>query len=873
MGDGYFSKDTKIVLADLKTNEKGLKPHQAEVRLHKYGFNELHVKKGTSAFKIFLQQFISPLVWILLAALGISIYLNEMIDAIVIGIIVLVNAILGFVQEYRAEKAIEALKRMASPKAHVIRNGKEELIESRRVVPGDILILETGDKIAADARIIESFSLKTQEGPLTGESSPVSKQIDSLPVKTALADRKNMLFSSTVVTSGRGKAVVTQTGMNTQVGKIASLIQDAGGQLTPLQKKLQELGKYLTIAVIVIAIVVFLTGVFAAGQDMHEMFLAAIALSVAAIPEGLPAVITIALALGVQRMVKKNALVRKLPSVETLGSVDVICTDKTGTLTHNEMTVRKVWMNNTNYSVTGAGYQSKGHFLINGKKVPSTPLSLLLRIGALCNDAKLQGKNNHDVFGDPTEAALLVSAEKAGLSLTKLQSTYPRKDEIGFSSERKQMTTIHKVGNKKVAYSKGAPDVIVEKCDRILLDGRVQRMTRSIKKKILEQNEHFALEALRVLGFAYNDNFKSTEHSEKNMIFVGLQGMIDPPRAEAKISIKTCQEAGIRVIMITGDHITTAKAIAHELGIEGKAVLGEEIDDMRNFSKKIKNISIFARVNPEHKLKIVNALKKNGHIVAMTGDGVNDAPALKKADIGVAMGKSGTDVAKEAADMILTDDNFSSIVHAVEEGRGIFDNIRKFVNYLLSSNLGEVTAIFVASLLRMDLPLTAIQILWVNLVTDGLPATALSVDPHSKGIMKKKPRPPKESIISKELKWDIIIFGVLIGLFTVGLFWLYRESSLEKARTMAFTSLVLFELVRLQTIRRDYNLGIMSNTYLIVAVIASIILHLATIYTPAAAWFKTAPLQLVDWGVLIVASLVLFVGYKIAMWVYEKFWK
>ncbi len=844
----------------LNSSEKGLTAHEAELRLHQYGLNELKAEENARFLKIFLRQFTSPLIWILFAALVISIFLHQSIDAFIIGTIVILNAFLGFIQEYRAEKTIEALRKMASLKAKVLRGGKEIKIDSKYVVPGDVLILETGDKISADVRLIEVHALETQEGPLTGESLPVAKELKILAEKTPLADRKNMLYSSTIITNGRGRAIVTATGMGTEVGKIAELIEEAPEKLTPLQKDLWKLGKYLTIVVVMIAIIVFLAGIFS-GQQVLVMLLTAIALAVAAIPEGLPAVITICLALGVQQMIKRKALVRKLPSVETLGCVNVICTDKTGTLTHNEMTVTKIWANNNIYEVTGSGYNPEGKFTINQKLANPEPLYPLLKIGLLCNDAKLEGKGDEwNVNGDPTEAALIVSAKKAGLVRNEFKES--RVEEIPFSSERKMMTTIHKTEKHLISYTKGAPDLIINACDKILINGKVVRLDHSKKKELHQQNELFGQEALRVLGFAYNDTFTNKENAEKEMVFVGLQAMIDPPRKEVKEAIKKCQEAGIKVIMITGDQIMTAKAIAKDLGITGKAVTGPELDAL-NLDKEISKIGVFARVDPKHKLDIVNALKNSGQVVAVTGDGVNDAPAIKKADIGIAMGITGTDVAKEASDMVLIDDNFASIVNAIEEGRAIFDNIRKFVNYLLSSNLGEITIIFLASLFGMPLPLTVIQILWINLVTDGLPATALSFDPHPNEIMKHKPRHPKESILSRALSWDIIIFGCLMGLASLILFLLYQGSGLEKAQTIAFTSLVLFELVRLQTIRSEYQLGIFSNKLLLGAVLFSILLQLLIIYAPLNAWFNTVPLALIDWGIIILCCVVLLLVYKI----------
>jgi P-type Ca2+ transporter type 2C len=864
-----YDTSIKLALQRLNTSMKGLSSSEAKHRQGKYGLNEVRRTKHISPWKIFLEQFTSPLVWILLVALAFSIFMGEAADAIVIAVIVVLNAVLGFHQEYKAEKSIEALQKMASLKAKVYRDGKEIKIDSKYLVPGDIIVVESGDKIPADARIIEVHGLNTQEGPLTGESLPLNKISEKLPKDTPLAEQKNMVFASTVVTVGRAIAMITKTGMSTEIGKIASMIQEAHDKYTPLQKKLRELGKYLTIAVVAVAVIVFLAGLLG-GQPAQIMFLTAIALAVAAIPEGLPAAITVSLSLGVQRMIKRNVLVRKLPSVETLGSVNVICTDKTGTLTHNEMTVKKIFCDGIIYDITGSGYSKNGTFIYGKKIVGASPLQKLLTIGLLCNDSKLsdeeEGKER-DLIGDPTEAALLVSAEKAKLSFKKLDKELPRVDEIPFSSDRKMMTTIHKkVRGKKVAYTKGAVDVIINKCNRIVIRGKVHRLDRATKKEILDHNEKFASEALRVLGFAYNETFTTKENAERDMIFVGLQAMIDPPREEVKDSLKLCKEAGIRVIMITGDHLTTATAIANQLGITGRAITGADLDQIKDLEKEIESIGVLARVKPEHKMQVVKSLQNKGYVVAMTGDGVNDAPALKKADIGVSMSISGTDVAKEAADMILTDDNFQSIVSAVEEGRGIFDNIRKFVNYLLSSNLGEIVAILFASLLRLDLPLTAIQILWINLVTDGLPAMALSLDPHEKEIMKRPPREAKESILSKGLRNDILLIGTLIGLGTLGMFLLYLDSGLMKAQTVAFTSLVFFEIARLQSIRKDYGLGIFTNKPLILAVVASILLQLAVIYTPLRSFFGVVALEWMDWAIIIGAAIGLYVINMVYYW-------
>ncbi len=855
-------KKVEDILKELESSTKGLSESEARKRLKKYGENKIEQKKGTNPIWIFLNQFNSFIVYILIAATIISAILGEWLDSIVILAILIANGILGFVQEYRAEKSIDALKKLESVKAKVIRDGKEQLIDSSKIVPGDILILEEGDKVSADARLMEVNELQTLEAALTGESSPVTKNISLLKKDTVLADRKNMVFSGTIVTKGRGKCIVTGTGMKTEIGKIANLIQETKEEMTPLQKKLQVLAKWLGIFTIVIAIVVFAVGIYREGlfngiqkETVVQMFLVAVALAVAAIPEGLPAVVTVSLALGVQRMIKRNALVRKLPSVQTLGSTTVICSDKTGTFTKNQMTVKKIYADGKEISVSGSGYSTKGGF---SEKTKS--LSMLLQIGMLCNNAQL---NEKEVIGDPTEAALLVSGEKSGIGRKKLQNEWKRVHEIVFDSKRKLMSTINKKASKKIMHTKGAPDSIIEKCTKILENGKVRKITSADKKKILKKNEEFAKQALRVLGFAYKE-VDGKEHKENNLVFTGLQAMIDPARPEVKEALIKCKKAGIKVVMITGDHKITAEAIAKEIGLEGKAIEGKDLDKI-NLNKEIDKIAIIARASPEQKIKIIDALKKKGHIVAMTGDGVNDAPALKKADIGISMGINGTEVAKEASDMILTDDNFASIVNAVEEGRGIYDNIKKFVNYLLSSNTGEVLVLFVAMLIgfhfggKVVVPLLAIHLLWINLVTDGLPALALGVDPHGKGIMERKPRSPKENIIDENMTIMIVVIGVLIA---GGTLWLFNHGlgeSAIKAQTMAFTALVVFEMVRVYMIRITYKVGIFSNIWLLLAMASSMLLQLMVVYTPLNKVFKVIPLTLVDWGFILGATAALLV--------------
>ncbi len=855
------NKTIEQVLRELKTSDKGISQQEAEERLKKYGLNEIKEGKKISPLEILINQFKSIVVLILIAATIISAFLKEFVDAIVIVVILILIAVLGFIQEYRAERAIEALKKLASLKATVLRDGQKKDIDARYLVPGDIIILETGDKVPADSRLIEVFNLQTQEAALTGESQPVKKNPNTLEEKTSIADRKNMVFSGTIVVSGRAKAIVISSGMQTEIGKIATLIQEVKPEPTHLQKKLDYLGKWLSIMTIAIATIVFVTGILLHEASFIDMLVFAVALAVAAIPEGLPAVVTISLALGTQRMLKRNALIRRLPSVETLGAVTVICSDKTGTLTVNEMTVKKLFANGKIIDLTGVGYETKGQFLFKGKNVGNDDIELLLRIGALNNNAELK---NGNLIGDPTEGSLIVSAAKAGLIKEDLEIEYPRLDEIEFTSERKLMTTIHNHHGEKVAYVKGAPEVLLKMCNYIYINGKAKKLTEQEKKEILEINNEFADDALRVLGFAYKTLVDT--NPEKNLIFVGLQGMIDPPREEVKIAIEKCKKAGIRVIMITGDHEVTAKAVANEIGLKGKAITGQHMDEIKNLEDLVDEIAIFARVNPEHKIKIIDALKKKGHIVAMTGDGVNDAPALKKADIGIAMGITGTDVSKEASSMILTDDNFASIVNAIEEGRGIYDNIKKYVEYLLSSNLGEILTIFFAGVLGMGLPVVAIQILWINLVTDGLPALALSVDPNDPDIMSRPPKNPKENIITNFMTLRMVITGIVMMLCTLIIFKLYNpESNLIYAQTMAFTILVILQMYNVLNTKSEktslFKSGVFSNMYLIGAIASSVLLQFIVIYSPLNKFLKTTPLSLFDWVlIIVVSSSVLIIG-------------
>jgi len=865
--------DKKIeeVFKELDTKKEGLTEKEAEIRLKKYGYNEIKQGKKISPVKIFLNQFNNVVIYILIFALGISIFLGETVDAIVIGAIVIANAILGFIQEYKAEKSIEALKKLASLKATVIREGKEKDIDAKLLVPGDIVKLETGDKLPADCRLFELINLQTLEAPLTGESTPVSKELKVLSEKTLLADRINMSFSGTIVTSGKGKAIVTGTGMETEIGKIAKLIEGVETQQTPLQKKLNVLGKKIGIAVVIISIIVFLAQLlkdpvvlghltslefveFLKGS--REFFLTAIALAVAAIPEGLPAVVTIGLAIGIKRMVKRNALNRKLPSVETLGSTTVICTDKTGTLTKNEMTVKKIYANENIIDVTGSGYDKQGEFLFDNKKINPKELELLLRIGVLNNDASFDNKN---VIGDPTEAALIVSAAKAGINKDTLQKKYPRKDEVPFTSERKIMTTLHNIDSGLVAYVKGAPEVVLNLCNSIYENGKIKKLTEKRKKEILQINTDFANNALRVLGFAFKTVIDKSR-TEKNLIFVGLQAMMDPPREEVKAAIKKCKKAGIKIVVITGDHEITAKAVAKEIGIEGKSITGAELEKINDLEKHVEEIVIYARVNPEHKIKIVDALKKQGHVVAMTGDGVNDAPALKKADIGISMGITGTDVAKEASDMILLDDNFASIVNAVEEGRGVYDNIRKYFSYLISGNIGEVFIIFLSIIFGWPLPMTATQILLINLVTDGLPAVALSSDPYEPNAMSRKPRKQKEPIYH-DLKPFLIYYPVALIIVGLSVFYYFNfvKGNLIQAQTATFLTIAMFELYQAfacrSTIYSAIKVGLFKNKWLILAVLTSFAFVVTAIFIPSfGSYLDMVPITLAEFLIIVALS-------------------
>ncbi|MEM2104414.1 MAG: cation-translocating P-type ATPase [Candidatus Bathyarchaeia archaeon] len=934
----WHTLEVDEVLKELSVSREGLSSEEARERLEKYGYNEIKKVKRRTALHMFLDEFKDIFILLLIAATIFSAaigywemmhggeFMEAYADTITIGAIVLLCAVTGFVQEYRAEKAIEALKKLAAPKARVIRDGKEVIIPASEVVPGDILALEEGDHVPADARLIEVVELKANEAVLTGESAPVNKELAVLAEGTPLSERRNMVFSATHVVYGRGKAVVTATGMNTEFGKIAEMVQAAEEEETPLQKKLDRFAGKIAKVVIAVCVLIFALEAFEVVMQMHfeiegfiQAFMSSIALAISAVPEGLPAIVTIALALGAREFAKRNAIVRRLSSAESLGAVTVICSDKTGTITKGEMTVRQVYVDEKLVEVTGVGYEPKGEFRQSEYAVkPEGNLKLLLQIGALCNNASLR-RNEHrnawEIFGDPTEGALIVAAAKAGLEKEALEKDYPRIGEIPFTSERKRMTTIHKTPEGEIhAYMKGAPETVLERCTHIAEDGREKKLTDEKRKKILEVNEQLAGNALRILAMAYkkletNITKYDDKTAESGMIFVGLEGMIDPPREEAIEANKLCQKAGIKTVMITGDHKLTAIAVAKDVGIfkEGDMVLtGAEMEKLSDneFEEIVEKVTVYARVSPEHKLKIVNALKKKGHIVAMTGDGVNDAPAVKAADVGVAMGITGTDVTREASDLVLTDDNFATIVKAVEEGRVIYDNIRKYARFLLACNFDELLVIGTFAILGgifgaelFPLPLLPAMILWINLVTDGAPAVALATDPPDEGVMERPPRKPEEGILHGMGAFILTSF-ILQAAGTILVFCLEyyvwpshpwnlpsgideqaRKLTYIEATTTAFVQAAMFELFVVWNCRSEkqsvWRMGkkAFQNKLFVIADLASIALTLGITYIPVTQQlFHLTGLSLTDLAyVLVVASWGLFVFPGILMG--KKVWK
>ncbi|GIO38705.1 calcium-translocating P-type ATPase, SERCA-type [Paenibacillus antibioticophila] len=882
------------VLAHLGVErDLGLTPSEAEKRREQYGWNELSEGERISPLLLFLNQFKDFMMLVLMGATLISGILGEYLDAITIIAIIILNSVLGFVQEFRAERSLRALKQLSAPHANVLREGVVRNIPAKELVPGDIIAVESGDRIPADIRWLSAHSLDVEESALTGESHPVAKHAGKLiEAEVPLGDQKNLGFMGTMVTRGSGRGVVIRSGMDTEMGKIADLIQSTDTQETPLQRRLEQLGKILIYLALGLTVLVVLVGIMH-GQPAGAMFFAGVSLAVAAIPEGLPAIVTIALALGVQRMIKRKAIVRKLPSVETLGCASVICSDKTGTLTQNKMTVTRLWLEGRTLEVTGEGYEPVGHILENGKPVDlkkDQSLRRLLQASALCSNAEiyeeeasLRGKKKAreepaelqwKLKGDPTEGALVVLSAKLGLTSHALSTVYKREQEFPFDSQRKMMSVVVAHQGGHMALVKGAPDMLLDKCSYILWDGKVVPFTGTLRHRVQCENEELARGALRVLGMAYrdikpNENMENQDVVESHLVFVGLAGMIDPPRKEAKEAISVCRRAGIKTIMITGDHKLTAEAIAAELGIlqrGGSSLAGHQLAGMSDeeLERQVDQVCVYSRVAPEHKLRIVKALQRKGHVVAMTGDGVNDAPAIKAADIGIAMGITGTDVSKEASSLILSDDNFTSIVAAIEEGRNIYENIRKFIRYLLASNVGEILTMLFAMLAGLPLPLLPIQILWVNLVTDGLPAMALGVDQPEKDLMEHKPRGANENIFARRLGWKILSRGLLIGVCTLAAFWITYSADpssaqqLATAQSVAFATLVMAQLIHVfdcRSSRSIFHRNILQNKYLVVAVLSSVLLLLGVMYIEALQpIFKTVPLGTREWAITLVAA-------------------
>jgi Ca2+-transporting ATPase len=889
------------VLEVLETGPLGLNPDAAQARLEQYGLNELAAGKKISAWSILLRQFANLLIIILLAATVISFFLGEHLDAYVIVAIVLACVVLGFVQEYRAEKAAAALQKLAAPVAMVVRDGKEQSIPARKVVPGDVLVLHTGDRVAADARLLEEINLKADEALLTGESTAVSKNLAPVadPDK-AVGDRKCMVFGGTVITYGRGRAVVTATGMDTEFGKIARMLAGVAVDKTPLEARMATIGRVLSVICLTVAVGASVLGVFR-GHAWLEMLIWGISLAVAAVPESLPAVVTGALAIGTTRMARKNAIVKRLPAVETMGCTTVICTDKTGTLTKNEMTVRRLFLDGEVVDVSGTGYEPSGSFEIGGAAVSPGDhpvLAEMARIAMLCNDAALEeSEGNWTVRGDPTEGALLVLGRKAGLDPEALSREFPRVAEIPFSSEVKRMSTFHPGPEGVLMYVKGAPESLLPRADKMLTARGEQSMSRQDREAVQEQAAAMAREALRVLGLAYRRlpavPDVGSEAVDPELVWVGLAGMIDPARPEARQAVQQCHRAGIRVIMVTGDHPITASAVAREVGLipagtKSHAVItGLKLNQMSDPELKaaLREARVFARVDPEHKLRLVNILKEQGEVVAMTGDGVNDAPALKRADIGVAMGITGTEVTKETAAMILADDNFATLVAAVEEGRAIFDNIKKYMIFLLSCNLAEIFILTGALFIGMPLPLLALQILWVNLDSDGLPAFALGVDPKSPDTMARPPRPPEEGVFSRSVIGllgviSLYLTVILIPLFAYFYYWnpwgfTDPDQVLAQAQTMVFVTLIMAEQVNAFNCRSDtyslFTVGFFANRVLIVSVILSTSMMLAVIYwPPLSELFHTAPLRWQDWVVAAGLSVTLIPVVELAKWIIRR---
>jgi Ca2+-transporting ATPase len=911
------------IYEQLDTSPSGLAAEEAARRLERYGPNEIQEEGLRSPIAVFLGQFTEVMVVVLLVAAAVSLAVGATLDAIMIMIIVILNAILGFTQEYRAERAMAALKKLSVPTVRVRRDDRVREVDAASLVPGDLMLLEAGDRVPADARVVESVNLRAEEAALTGESVAIDKIDGVLEGDTLLiGDQRNMVFLGTSIPYGRGSAVVVETGMRTQLGNIAGMLQQVSEERTPLQRRMAELGKWLAIACFVLVGLVFIEGLLEGGRVL-EMFIIAVALAVAAVPEGLPAVVTIALSLGAQRMMRRHALIRKLPAVETLGSVTTICSDKTGTLTEDRMTVSIL-------DVAGDTLNLAEHLGRSGPTLspdeppivePDDSIALLVAGGALANDAQLEPNDGdtagYRAVGDPTEGAMVVAAARLGMWKGDMDRLLPRVAEVPFTSERKRMTTVHRVSPQMtesgdraisrlpwqlidgayVAFTKGAVDSLLGICDRVWHHGAIEPLDAQWRERINSANDGLAQEGMRVLGVAMRPLDQLPEPAnedtlEVHEVFVGITGMIDPPRPEVREAVAQCRKAGIRPVMITGDHPLTALHIARDLGIvrpeeaENGAVAsvvitGQQLAEMSvpDLREVVDKVAVYARVSPEHKVKLVEALKDRGHIVAMTGDGVNDAPALKRADIGVAMGITGTDVSKEASDMVLLDDNFASIVHAVEEGRTVYENIRKFILYMVGSNPGEIMLMLVPGLFDMPLPLTALQLLWINLVTDGLPALALGVEPTAPDTMDRPPHPPTESVLGRGLGVDMAWMAVMLFLVCFAPEWIALKTGLwldtGSWRTMVFITVCLDELFRTLAFRSErlllVQLGIWTNPWLLAAVGAEILLQVAVIYTPLLQRvFSTQPLNLTQWLVCLGLSTIVFTAYEMKKWIRQR---
>ncbi len=864
------------VLQQTYSSEQGLSSSEIPPRLAQYGRNAMEATESTSALTVVLHQLHNPLIYLLMGAAAVSLAIGHWIDSLVIMLVVVLNTVLGAVQEWKADRALDALQRMAAPHARVLRNGNEIEVLAEEIVPGDVLLLETGARVAADARVLQATELHADESALTGESEAVSKSPGLTDADTPLADMRNMVWMSTAITAGRGRAVVVGTAMDTVLGRIAGQVRETKREQTPLQQRLASLSTWLGVAGIALALVVFGLGLLR-SYEFWPMLMFAVAVAVSAIPEGLPAVISVTLALGVQRMARRNAVIRRLPAVETLGSTTVICSDKTGTITRNEMTVTALWSVSETSVVTGSGFEPAGQIHPKGKPGDAGQLAddirLLLRIGVLANNAGLvQHEQNWKIQGSATEGAMLVAARKSGIVPSKLEAEYPRLSEVPFSSSQKYMATLHQVPGQShtMACVKGAPDRIINFCTHVMDHGRRVELTAELRAKIEQANNNFAADALRVVAGAVRDfpagqtNIDSAE-VESGLTFVGLWGLVDPPRPEAIKAIADAQGAGIRIVMITGDHAVTAGAIARQVGIIGgpddpasiaeAVTTGAELDELDEdgLARRVLESSVYARVTPSHKLRILQALKSHDQVVAMTGDGVNDAPALKGADIGVAMGQTGTEVAKEAADMVLTDDDFATIVHAVEEGRVIFSNLRRVVFFLITTNLGEILTLTGALILNLPLPLTAVMILWINLVTDGACTVPLGVEPRHWDVLKQRPRPPGTGVIDKYVLRRMLMLAPLMAIGTLGLYVYELEiGSAAHAQTMAFTTLAAFQWFHALNARSSYvsvfSVGFFTNKWLWVGIISAIILQVLTVHTEIGRTvFRTEVLNFSDW--------------------------